>query len=158
MTTSIQEIAAVWKIQIQNLVQCQWTYILRTCEIDPKWFESIVASLLDKFLPEILGKLDINSDLKNVFRLLSRLGGLGILNTTIDPSFEYKGSLEISTPLINHTNITEIASKHTDIASNIRQERHTRNSAKWEIPKSINDPLMKSGWATYKKGVNVLHG
>ncbi|KAI0989520.1 hypothetical protein GJ496_002536 [Pomphorhynchus laevis] len=107
-------------------------------------FSEMIASLFDELLPEILGKPDINSDYKNVFRLPSRLGELWISDPTIDPSFEYKGSLEICTHLINHTNITDIVSKQTEIAANIRKERHTRNSAIWEIAKSTNDPLMKT--------------
>ena len=75
-----------------------WNYIFRTC---PGIDSLLLTILRTVFFPSLTGQEATNDELRDLFGLPCRLGGLGIPNPSHLSSEQYTNSLSVTMPLIN---------------------------------------------------------
>ena len=78
----------------------RWIYLMRTTPNISQLFLPLESAIRNEFLPTIIGQPFID-DLRNIFALPAKYGGLGIFNPTEITDDEYNYSRMITSPFIH---------------------------------------------------------
>ncbi len=79
----------------------RWSYLARTTRGISHLFVPLEDTLRNLFFPAITGQPSPNDDLRNIFALPARCGGLGMNKPELTSVSEYESSLRICRPLID---------------------------------------------------------
>ena len=79
----------------------RWNFLARTTPGISHLLYKLEYHIKDTFLPVILGKLHIPDNLRDIFSLPARMGGLGIMNICMTADLEYKHSTMATKNLVD---------------------------------------------------------
>ncbi len=77
----------------------RWNFVARTTPGISKLLYKLEYHIKDRFIPALIGKQFVPDNLRKIFSLPARLGGLGISNITESAELEYKNSCTITADL-----------------------------------------------------------
>ena len=77
----------------------RWTYFLRTLP-DIEDLETLERAIADVLIPSITDYHCTKPSERDLLALPARLGGLGIINPSLDADLQYQASMKTTTPLV----------------------------------------------------------
>ena len=168
----IIEKIAVWKselVTLSSIAQCQphaayaayihgfrhkWSFISRTTPDISELFAPLEETIRSMFIPSLTRKPPPSDDLRSLFSIPARAGGLGISNPTKMADLEYSSSRKVCDPLIClilgkrmnfDTPYSVIAYEQILLKRDLVQERKTWYSERvTEIRETLSEDLCRS--------------
>ena len=77
----------------------RWNFVARTTPSIAEYLKPLEFQIKDEFIPSIIGKLYLPDNIRKIFALPAKLGGLGILDITETSDMEYNNSVKATSAL-----------------------------------------------------------